>query len=117
MPGPDIAPQPMTVAPVSDTATFANARPTKVPPVMVTEPPVGLPARMLPLNSEVVMVTPALGAQYTLHGCPPPAITTEKLVPVRAAPILKIHTAVAGFALPVASSVNTPAPVSAVSVQ
>ncbi len=69
------------------------------------------PARMFPLSAEVDMVTAALGTQYTLHGCPPLAMTTEKLVPVRAAPMLKIQTALAS---PPASRINTPVPVNAV---
>src|SRR5437899_2564049 len=101
----------MTLAPVIVTATFAKARPARAPPVKVIDP---APARMFPLKAEVVMVTSAFGAQNTLHGCPPLAMTTEKPVPVRAAPILKIQTA---LALPPASSVNTPAPVNAAPVQ
>jgi len=51
---------------------------------------------MLPLKAEVVIVTPAPTDQNTLHGCPPSAMTTEKLVPVRAAPTLNIHIPVDG---------------------
>src|ERR1035437_8094879 len=99
----------MTLESVIVTATFAKARPARIVSVMVMDP-VAPPARMFPLTAEVEKVTPALGAQYTLHACPPPAMTTEKLVPARAAPIWKIQTA---LGLPRASRVNTPAPVNA----
>src|SRR3990172_412088 len=80
----DSASQPMTLAPVIVTATFAKARPARVPPVKVMDPPMASPARMLPLNAEVVIVAAVLGAQNTLHGCPPPSMTTAKSVPVSA---------------------------------
>ena len=39
------------LVPVMVTATFAKTRPIRLPPVMVTEPPAALPARMFPWNS------------------------------------------------------------------
>src|SRR5882757_3282059 len=93
----------MTLTPVIVRATFAAAWPAKVPPVRVTDPAVLSPARIFPLNDEVVRVAARLGTQNTLHGCPPPAMVTEKLVPVRAPLMRKIQTPSAG---PV--SVSTP---------
>jgi hypothetical protein len=81
----------VTVVPVIVRATLANARPAMEPPVKVMDPSVVLPARMLPLKAEVVIVAASPTDQNTLHGCPVPAMTTEKLVPVRAAPTLKIQ--------------------------
>jgi hypothetical protein len=66
------------------------------PPVNVMDPSVVLPAIMLPLTDEVVIVAASPTDQNTLHGCPPPAITTEKFVPVRAAPTMKIQTPLEG---------------------
>ena len=86
----------MTLAPVMVMATFAKARPARVLAVMVMEPPMGSPARMLPLNAEVVRVTAALGAQNTLQGTPPPAMTTEKLVAVSAPLTRNTQTPVEG---------------------
>src|SRR5690349_5402746 len=82
------AQQPATPTPVIVTATFAKARPASVPPVKVMEPAPASPVRMFPLSAEVVMVAAPLGAQNTLHARPPPAMATEKLVPVRA-PVTK----------------------------
>jgi len=64
--------QPTMLVPVVVTAMFAKIRPVKAPPVKVIDPPTVSPARMLPLNVEVVMVAATLGTQYTLQGCPPP---------------------------------------------
>src|ERR1700674_2399837 len=93
---------PWTLGPVMDTAPFAKTRPIKVPPVLV-KLPVGPPRRMFPWNVEVVNVLSAPTSQYTLQGWPPLAMTTWKLVPLRAASILKTQTA---LALPRASSVK-----------
>ena len=83
------------LVPVSVTATFAKTRPIKLPPVMVTDPPVALPARIFPWNSgdsvEVDSVTAAPTDQNTLHACAPLAMTTWNPLPVRAAPTLKIQ--------------------------
>ncbi|OHX19610.1 hypothetical protein BI344_17655 [Chromobacterium sphagni] len=84
------------LVPVTVLATRAKARPVSVPPVSVMDPTPLLPARMLPLTLEVVSVAAEPTAQYTLHGCPRPVMTTEKLVPVSAAPTLKIQTPLAG---------------------
>src|SRR5205823_10725972 len=65
---------------VNVTAAFAKARPTKLPRVSV----IAAPERMFPLRSESVCVAAASDHQITLHACPPPAMTTEKLVPVKA---------------------------------
>src|SRR3990172_4768131 len=108
----------MTLGRVIVTATFARARPARVTSVKVIDPgsaaSAGAPARMFPLNAEVVMVVPPPTHQNTLHGCPPLVMTTEKLVPERAAPILKIQTASAS---PRPSRINTPVPVNAAPVQ
>ena len=57
------------------------------------------PARMVPLKFEVVIVTAWAIHQVTLQGFPPPAMTTEKPVPVRApvplVPTLKSQVSVA----------------------
>jgi hypothetical protein len=58
---------------------------------------------MFPWNVEVVNVLSAPTSQNTLQGWPPLAMTTLNPVPVRAASILKIQTA---LALPPASSVK-----------
>jgi hypothetical protein len=82
---------PMVVlpSPVTVTSFVAKARPTKVPLVKEME----LPARMVPLKSESVIVAASAVHQYTLHARPPPDMITWKLVPVRApvppVPILK----------------------------
>jgi hypothetical protein len=69
----------------------AKARPMNVPRVTV----MSAPARIVPTKFESVIVAAWATHQYTLHGTPPPAMTTEKLVPVSApvppAPILKIQ--------------------------
>jgi hypothetical protein len=67
------------------------------------EAPGGATRENVSLKVEVVSVLSAPTSQNTLHGWPPPAITTWKLLPVRAAGILKIQTA---LALPPASSVK-----------
>jgi hypothetical protein len=76
---------------------FAKARPVRVPPVNVTEPTAVFPARIVPFSVDVVKVAALLGAQNTLHGCPPPAMTTEKLVPVSAPLERKIQTPLEGL--------------------
>src|SRR5438874_299807 len=81
-------------------AAPAQALPLKVPPVMV----IAAPARMLPWKAEVVIVAAASTHHVTLHGCAPPASTTEKLVPV-SAPNGTLMSQVA-FEPPL--SVNTP---------
>src|SRR5882762_6707095 len=88
--------QPTMLVPVVVTATFAKTRPVKAPPVKVIDPPTVSPARMFPINVEVVMVAATIGTQYTLQGCPPPAISTEKLVPVSAPATKKVQTALDG---------------------
>src|ERR1700693_846004 len=73
--------QPVTTVPsVNVTSALAQAFPLKVPPVMV----MAAPARMFPWKVEVVMVAAASTHHVTLHACAPPAMTTWKLVPVRA---------------------------------
>src|SRR5512140_657767 len=90
---------PTRVPPVIVTAAFASALPLKVPvvPAVVVMAP---PAKRLPMNCEVVMVAAWDTHQVTLHGSAPPAVTTEKLVPVSApappVPTLKIQVALAG---------------------
>src|SRR4051812_11857716 len=93
---------PWTFGPVMVTAPFANTRPIKAPPVLVKLPVVP-PARMFPWKVEVVSVLSEPTSQNTLQGWAPPAMTTWKLLPVRAAGILKIQTA---LALPPASRVR-----------
>ena len=72
------------------------------------------PARIVPARFESVIVAASAVHQVTLQACAPPAITTEKLVPVRAPvgsaggvasadPILKVQIPFDG-----PSSVNTP---------
>ena len=96
---------PVIVAPA-----FAKALPLWVPRVSV----MAAPARIVPARFESVIVAASAVHHVTLHGCPPPAITTEKLVPVRAPvgsaggvasaePILKVQIALEG-----PSSVKTP---------
>src|SRR6188474_306605 len=75
-------------------ALTAKARPTTVVPpvrVMLAE------ARMLPWNAVPVPSVPELPTcQYTLHGDPPPAMTTEALeAVVIVLPIWKIQLALA----------------------
>src|SRR5882762_9298028 len=98
----------VTAVPVIVTSAFAETVPCKLPPVRVMP----APARILPWMSEVVIVTASATRHVTLDARPPPAMTTAKLVPVRApvplVPILKIQTASAG-----PSSVNTPVTVAA----
>ena len=94
-----------TAEPVSVTAPVGKngnpAPPAKVAPLSI-EPVdvISAPARMVPFRNDVVIVTASLTHQYTLHGCPPPAMITVKLVPVRAppppVPILKIQIPLAG---------------------
>jgi hypothetical protein len=74
------------------------------------------PARIVPTKFEFVIVAAWATHHVTLHGCPPPAMTTEKAVPVRApvprVPILKIQVPFAG-----PSSVKTPVNVAAAGKQ
>src|SRR5688572_20169120 len=109
VPPPRVASQPLTVTSVKVTAAFASTLPLKG--VVLPARPVTVmaaPARMVPWKRDVVMVAASATHQYTSHDCAPPAITTEKLVPVSApvppVPILKIHTA---LGLPWPSSVRT----------
>ena len=96
--GPVLPATPTRLASVSVTVALARALPVKVPRVMV----MAAPARIVPTKFVSVMVAAWATHQYTLHICPPPAMTTEekKLVPVRApfalAPILKIQIPFAG---------------------
>src|SRR5207237_2762360 len=104
--------QPVTVVPVTVTAPFAKACPKKLPWVRV----MAALARIVPRKCESVMVASSATNQKTLHGCPPPASTAEKPVPVRApvplVPILKIQIPFAGPA-----SVAWPVNVAAASKQ
>src|SRR5258708_40014801 len=68
--------QPTMLVPVVVTATFAKTRPVKAPPVKAVDPPTVSPARMFPINGEVVMVAPTIGTQHALRGGAPPAIST-----------------------------------------
>src|SRR4029077_11189290 len=93
--------QPVSAVPVVVTSAFDHAFPFKLPPRVMAAP-----ARMFPWKAEVVVVTACETHHVTLHACPPPAMTTEKLVPVSAPvrlPILNVQTA---LALPPASRVN-----------
>jgi len=85
-------------------AAFAKARPTKLPRVSV----MAAPERTLPLRSQSVSVAAASDHHVTAHACAPPAMTTEKLVSVKApvdAPSVTLNVQI-----PVAGplSVNTP---------
>src|SRR2546430_11375567 len=111
-PFPSLLPQPLPALWVTVTSAFDQPFPLNVPRVSV----MAAPARMLPLRSESVIVAAWETHHVTLHACAPPAMTTEKLVPVRApvprVPILKVQLAFGG---PV--SVNTPVNVAAASKQ
>src|SRR5205823_12453576 len=96
--------QPFSVPPVSVTAALASARPLKAPAVP-TVAVMAAPARMVPLKFEVVIVTACATHQVTLQGLPPPAMTTEKPVPVRApVPLVPILNSQVSVEVP--SSVN-----------
>src|SRR6266550_1710532 len=98
----------VTAVPVIVTSAFALRFPSKVPRVSV----MSAPPRIVPMKRESVMVAPWATHHVTLPGCPPPAMTTEKLLPVRApvplVPILKVQMPSAG-----PLSVNTPETVAA----
>src|ERR1035437_1094273 len=101
--GPELPATPTRLVSVRVTVAFASALPVNVPRVMV----IAVPARIVPLKFESVMVAASASHQDTLLACAPPARTIVKLVPVRApvpaVPILKIQTA---LALPCPLSVN-----------
>ena len=112
LPLPLLASQPLVVVPVIVTSACDQAFPWKVPRVRV----MAAPARMFPRKFESVMVTASATHHVTLHASPPPAMTTEKSVPVSApvprVPILKIQVPSAG-----PSSVNVPVNSAAASKQ
>src|SRR4029077_3339526 len=86
--------------PVTVTPAFAKMRPINVPRVNVA----AAPERTVPLRSESVIVVAASTHHVTLHACAPPAITTEKFVPVNApGATLNVQVPLAG-----PLSVNTP---------
>src|SRR3954466_15863054 len=109
-PGPASAAQPTSAEPGMLAAALAKALPLWVPRVSV----MAAPARIVPARFESVIVAASAVHHVTLQACPPPAMTTEKLVPVsapvgsaggvaRVDPILKVQVALDG-----PSSVNTP---------
>ena len=78
------------VAPVIVTAVFAKARPTKLddaPVKLMAEPARTFPWKAVP--SPIVAAVPV--SQNTLHGRPPPAITTLVVAVVMPVPIWKIR--------------------------
>src|SRR4051812_2136476 len=109
-PGPASDAQARTAVPVIVAPAFAKALPLWVPRVCS----IAAPARIVPARFESVIVAAWAVHHVTLHAWAPPAITTEKLVPVRAPvgsaggvasadPTLKVQVALGG-----PSSVNTP---------
>lgn len=83
------------LAPVIVTAVFAKARPIKLDEAPVK--PILEPARIFPwkaMPSPIVAVVPV--SQKTLHGSPPPAITTLEVPVVMPVPIWKIQIPSAG---------------------
>jgi hypothetical protein len=114
--GPDAEQVLVTAVPVDVTSAFAQARPTNVPPNVPPVLVMAAPARIVPTNREFVIVAAWATHHVTLHGCAPPAMTTEKWVPVRApvprVPILKIQVPFEG-----PLSVNTPVNVAAAGKQ
>src|SRR3954468_20327883 len=109
-PGPASEAQPTIAVPLMLAAALAKALPLWVPRVSV----MAAPARIVPARFESVIVAASAVHPVTLHAWAPPAITTEKLVPVRAPvgsaggvasadPTLKVQVALDG-----PSRVNTP---------
>src|SRR6266480_700328 len=98
----------VTAVPVIVTSAFDETFPCRLPPVSVMP----APARMLPWMLEVVIVTASATRHVTLDARAPPAITTEKPVPVRApVPLVPIFRTQIPSAGPL--SVNTPVTVAA----